>query len=143
MILLDVNVLLMAKMSAYPDHAAMRSWLQDRLNAPARCGMPWVTLLGFSRLASNPRVFQRPLTLAHALRQVEEWLALPNVWTPQPTDQHASIVGRLAVETSASYRLVTDLHLAALAIEHGVTLCSRDQDFRRFPELRWTDPLAG
>jgi len=38
--------------------------------------------------------------------------------------------------------LVPDAHLAALAIEHGLTLCSTDGDFARFPELRWLNPLA-
>jgi hypothetical protein len=35
-----------------------------------------------------------------------------------------------------------DIHLAALAIEHGLTLCSADRGFARFPGLRWENPLA-
>jgi len=38
--------------------------------------------------------------------------------------------------------LVGDAHLAALAIEHGATLASSDNDFARFRGLRWIDPLA-
>jgi len=38
--------------------------------------------------------------------------------------------------------LVTDAHLAALAIEHGATLFSTDGDFSRFPRLRWQNPVA-
>jgi predicted nucleic acid-binding protein len=38
--------------------------------------------------------------------------------------------------------LVSDAHLAALAIEHGLTLCSTDGDFARFRELKWLNPLA-
>jgi predicted nucleic acid-binding protein len=38
--------------------------------------------------------------------------------------------------------LVPDAHLAALAIEHGLTLCSTDGDFARFPGLNWLNPLA-
>ena len=37
--------------------------------------------------------------------------------------------------------LVPDAHLAALAIEHGLVLCSADADFARFPGLRWHNPL--
>jgi predicted nucleic acid-binding protein len=37
--------------------------------------------------------------------------------------------------------LVPDAHLAALAVEHGLLLCSTDGDFARFPDLRWEDPL--
>ena len=38
--------------------------------------------------------------------------------------------------------LVHDADLAALAIEHGLILCSTDGDFARFPGLRWDNPLA-
>ena len=38
--------------------------------------------------------------------------------------------------------LVPDAHLAALALEHGLTLCSTDGDFARFPTLRYRNPLA-
>lgn len=38
--------------------------------------------------------------------------------------------------------LVPDAHLAALAIEHGLVLCSTDGDFARFPDLRWENPIA-
>jgi len=39
--------------------------------------------------------------------------------------------------------LVTDAQVAALAIEHGLTVCSADTDFARFEEIRWLDPSAG
>ena len=32
--------------------------------------------------------------------------------------------------------------LDALAIEHGLELCSNDGDFARFQGLRWSNPLA-
>lgn len=35
-----------------------------------------------------------------------------------------------------------DAHIAALAIEHGLRVCSTDSDFARFPGLDWIDPLA-
>ncbi len=143
MILVDVNVLLAAKMSSYGHHEAARRWLDDRLNAVARVGMPWLSLLGFVRLASNPRVFSRPLSVHEGLGQVQEWLELDNVWIPEPTCEHAAVLARLAREAGASARLVSDLHLAALAVEHGLVVCSRDRDFARFPGLRWEDPLGG
>jgi predicted nucleic acid-binding protein len=37
----------------------------------------------------------------------------------------------------------TDAHIAALAIEHGLVLCSADSAFARFPGLRWHNPLTG
>jgi predicted nucleic acid-binding protein len=41
----------------------------------------------------------------------------------------------------ASGNLVTDAHLAALAIELGCELASCDTDFAIFPGLRWVNPL--
>ena len=37
---------------------------------------------------------------------------------------------------------MSDAHLAALAIEHGLTVCSADTDFARFREIQWVNPLA-
>jgi len=44
---------------------------------------------------------------------------------------------------ASSSRLVADAHLAALAVEHGLVLCSSDGDFARFDGLRWENPLSG
>jgi predicted nucleic acid-binding protein len=125
MILIDANLLLYAKVADYPQHLRAAAWLEARLNAPDRVGLPWPSLLAFLRLITNPRLFVRPIRLADAWVQVEEWLALPPVWIPMPTAN-----------------LVPDAHLAALALEHDLTLCSSDQDFARFPGLRWENPLA-
>ena len=38
--------------------------------------------------------------------------------------------------------LVPDARMAALALEHGLTLYSTDGDFARFPKLRWSNPLS-
>jgi predicted nucleic acid-binding protein len=34
-----------------------------------------------------------------------------------------------------------DAVLAAIALEHGAILHTTDQDFSRFPGLKWTNPL--
>jgi hypothetical protein len=99
-------------------------------------------LLAFIRLSSSARVMSRPIALREAVAVVRTWLALPVVWTPQPTERHAATLATLLdPETKAD--LVPDAHLAALAIEHGLTLCSTDRDFARFEGLRWVDPLRG
>ena len=38
--------------------------------------------------------------------------------------------------------LVPDAHVAALAVEHGLTICSADDDFARFQGLRWLNPIT-
>ena len=142
MILIDANLLLYATIKDYEQHAAARAWLEERLNAPARVGLPWPSLLAFLRIATNPRLFPRPLSIRPAWARVEEWLTVPTVWIPTETDRHAEILGRLLTLVGASGNLVGDAHMAALAIEHGLTLCSTDHDFARFPSLRFENPIA-
>ena len=80
--------------------------------------------------------------MAEAWRQVGAWLEADVVWIPQPTERHAEVLGSLFSTASVQANLVADAHLAALAIEHGLLLCSSDGDFACFPEVRWQNPLA-
>jgi toxin-antitoxin system PIN domain toxin len=140
-ILVDANLLVYASVVGMRQHERSRVWLDERLNGSAPLALPWASLLAFLRLVSNPRVFERPRTIEDAWQQVEEWVACPPVWIPVPTDRHRDTLRGLLSQTSNRPNLVPDAHLAALAIEHGLTLCSTDGDFARFPGLRWEDPL--
>ncbi len=142
MILVDANVLIYASIPVLKEHSVAQRWLDETLSSGARVGLPWASLLTFLRLVSNPRVFERPPSLTGAWGQVERWLSLESVWIPTATDQHAMVLGRLLAEVSERSDLVADAHLAALAIEHGLTLYSADRDFARFSGLRWQNPLA-
>jgi uncharacterized protein len=141
-ILVDANLLLYAANHAAPEHEAARTWLDARLSGTARVALPWPSLLAFVRLATNPIVMSRPASMAAAWRQVEEWLAAEPVWIPNSTEQHADVMARFCTSPWMTSRLVPDAHLAALAVEHGLTLCSTDGDFARFPGLAWQNPLA-
>lgn len=142
MILVDANLLLYATISDFDQHAAARAWLDERLNAPARVGLPWPSLLAFLRIATNPRIFPRPMAMTEAWRRVTVWLELPNVWVPEPTDRHRELLDAFLTGTATSSKLVADAHLAAIAVSHGLVLCSTDGDFARFAALRWQNPLA-
>ena len=142
MILVDANLLIYAANTAAPEHDLARSWLDEQLNGTGRVGLPWPSLLAFVRLASNPLVLRRAVTPGDAWRQVEEWLACESAWIPTPGPQHAEIVGRFLQHAWMTSRLVPDAHLAALAVEHGLTLCSTDGDFGRFPGVEWRNPLG-
>lgn len=141
MILVDANLLVYAHVTSVPQHRAARAWLDGRLNGSAPVGLPWPSLLAFLRLVTNPRIFERPATWSDAWRQVGEWLDCASVWIPQPAEQHREILGSLLSGQAVRANLVPDAHLAALAIEHGLILCSTDGDFARFPGLRWQNPL--
>jgi uncharacterized protein len=141
-ILVDVNILVYASFDSLIQHAPAREWLDQQLAGSAAVALPWPSLLGFLRLATNARMFERPLTMADAWQQVTMWLGAEPVWTPGPTERHAEVLGNLLAQPGVHGNLVPDAHLAALAIEHGLTLCSTDGDFARFPGLRWLNPIA-
>jgi toxin-antitoxin system PIN domain toxin len=141
-ILVDVNLLIYATFTNIRQHQAARTWLEEQLNGSARVGLPWTCLLGYLRIATNPRAFSGFISMHDAWKQVEGWLACDLVWIPEPTERHVEILGSLVSQHGVHGNLVSDAHLATLAIEHGLTLCSSDGDFGRFRELKWLDPLA-
>jgi len=140
--LVDANVLLFAVDRSSPFHAPAARWLTDRLNGPGRVGLPWQSLGAFLRISTHPRAADRPLSSADAWKHVEDWLTADPAWIPQPTNRHAAILGRLIAKHHLRGNLVSDAQLAALAIEHGLAVCSADTDFARFPEIRWGNPVA-
>ena len=143
MILVDANLLIYAAAPVLPQSARARDWLDEQLNGTAAVGLPWHSLLAFLRVITNPRITSRSITMAEAFRQVGEWIDNEPVWIPGPTERHREVLETLLSLPGVRGDLVPDAHLAALAIEHGLTLCSADGDFARFPGLRWLNPLAG
>jgi toxin-antitoxin system PIN domain toxin len=141
-VIVDVNVLLIALNSGSAGHDRARDWLDDALNGPVRIGLPWATLTSFLRISTSRAIFPAPLSPTAAMDQVREWLAAPAAWTPRETDAHATVLGDLIERHRLTGNLMPDAHLAALAIEHGVGVCSTDGDFARFTELQWHNPLA-
>ncbi len=142
MILVDANLLIYAHVDGFPQHERASHWLDKRLNGTAPVGMPWPNLLGFLRTTTNPRVCARPASISAAWQQVQLWLACERAWIPAPTERHGKILGGLLEAHGVQANLVPDAHLAALALEHGLILCSADGDFARFPGLHWENPLA-
>ena len=140
--LVDANLLLLAVDRSSPFHETAAGWLTGVLNGGRRVGIPWPSLAAFVRIGTHPRASEHPLSPEGAWRHVEGWLACDPVWIPAPTERHADILGGLVVSYQLRGNLVSDAHLAALAIEHGLTVCSADTDFARFREVRWANPLA-
>jgi toxin-antitoxin system PIN domain toxin len=139
--LLDANLLLYAVHREADRHDAARTWLSEQLNGSRRVGIPWTSVGAFLRISTHPRAFPRPLSPVTAWERVTDWLSAPVVWVPEPGSEHARILGELIARYDIRGNLVPDAMLAALAIEHGLTLCSTDTDFARFTELSWETPL--
>jgi uncharacterized protein len=139
--LVDANLLLYAVHRRAEQHDAAASWLTDQLNGARRVGLPWQSLGAFLRISTHPRAFERPLSPGTAWERVTDWLSAPAAWIPQPGLEYSRILGELINADEVRGNLVPDATLAALAIEHGVTLYSTDTDFGRFGTLSWENPL--
>ena len=138
----DLNLLLYAYDEESPHYTDSRAWLEEALSGTEPVGLAWLVLLGFTRLSTHPAVYASPLGATEALDLVDEWLRQPVASVVQPTERHAAVLRGLLEPLSTAGNLVSDAHLAALAIEHGAELNSHDNDFARFAGLRWVDPLA-
>lgn len=141
-VLVDANLLLYAYDADSPHHLAARRWLEREISSGRPVRFALVTLLAFVRIASDQRVFARPLPPVDACAIIETWLAVPNVRLLEPgrrTWQHLSAI---CDDAQARGALVMDAHLAALALEHGAIVATADRDFRRFNGVRFTNPLV-
>ncbi|MGI8459450.1 MAG: TA system VapC family ribonuclease toxin [Propionibacteriaceae bacterium] len=138
--LVDANVLLYAVDQNATHHGAAKAALDTTISGPETTLLPWVSLLAFLRLATHPAVYERPLTPDQALDVVDGWLGHPAVITPQPDARHLGRMRALLAVTGRGGNLVNDAHLAALALQHDALVLSFDNDFARFPGVRWERP---
>jgi len=135
-VIVDANVLLYAVNGSSPRNRAAKAWIDEALAGDEPVGFAWVVLLAFVRLATLPAVFPKPLGVDIALALVDDWLLARASVIVHPTPRHAGVLGGILTASGTAGNLVTDAHLAALALEHGARLCTFDRDFARFPGLR-------
>jgi toxin-antitoxin system PIN domain toxin len=138
----DVNLLIYAYKSDAPEHHTARSWWETALAGNEPVGLSWMVILGFIRIITSRNVVVNPIAPTKAIGHVRSWLDQPPAQIVQPGPRHLDLLESLATSAGVAGRLTTDLHLAALAIEHQAALHSNDSDFLRFPGLRWVNPLA-
>jgi toxin-antitoxin system PIN domain toxin len=137
MTLPDVNVFIHAVNDDAREHRPAREWLDQALAGPERVGFAWVAVLGFIRITTRPDMWPQPISVDNAFRLMETWLAAPPVEIIHPGPEHARNLKYLLSKVGTAGNLVTDAHLAALAIENGAELVTFDRDFGRFAGLRW------
>ena len=142
MILVDANLLLYAYHPRAEQHEKSRAWLEAALSGPDLVRFAWVTLWTFIRIATHPRVFDRPLSISEAQAAISGWLDQPAAGILEPGERHWDILRALMRDGQTAGPLVMDAVLAAIALEHGATLCTTDRDFTRFSGLRWMNPLV-
>jgi toxin-antitoxin system PIN domain toxin len=142
--LVDTNLLVYATFTDTPEHQRAHEWLAGRLAEPdGTVALCWPVVYSYVRLASSTRVFgERALSVASAWADVAGYLAQPAIRIVSAGDRHAEIAAELARTPGLRSADVPDVEIAALAIEHGLVLATRDSGFRRFAGLRVVDPLV-
>jgi uncharacterized protein len=141
MILVDANLLLYAHDAGSAHHSAARNWLENTLSGDEQVGLAWAAVLAFLRVGTNTRLRRDAPTLDEAIAIVAGWFECPTVTLLNPGERHWEILREMMTKGQARGPLVTDAHLAALAIEHGAALATTDRDFARFPGLKFFNPL--
>lgn len=111
------------------------------MNGNERIGIPWAVVSGFVRMITNRSAYANPATPSHAFDLVNEWFESPNVVTINPGSGHLDLFRRNLEAAGVGGNLVTDAHIAAIAMEYQAEVHSNDSDFVRFPGLRWHNPL--
>jgi toxin-antitoxin system PIN domain toxin len=139
--LVDINILIYAINKDTPHHPKAKKWLEASLSSNESFGLAWIVILGFLRIITSGRIMPTPLPPEVAIEIIDEWLSQPPATLIVPTERHWSILKELLLPLGTAANLTSDAHLAALAIEHGARLFSTDNDFSRFPNLRWTNPI--
>jgi toxin-antitoxin system PIN domain toxin len=138
----DVNLLLYAVVSAFPQHQGARAWWEETVNSSAEIGLTSPAIFGFIRIATNPRVLPQPLSVDAATGYVSAWLGQPNISHLIPGPRHVEIALSLLHSVGTGGTLTTGVQLAAYAFEYDADMLSNDTDFARFPGLRWHNALA-
>ena len=139
--IVDLNVLIYAVDEQSPHHVIILPYWQRLLEGSESVGLPWIVLVGFLRITTNPRAFVTPQTAGAACEMIEEWLALEVVSMPTEKPDHWTVLKGFVQTSGTAANLVTDAHIAAIARTRDATLVSCDRDFERFDGLRLENPL--
>ena len=142
MILVDANILIYAIDADSPHHVRAKRWLEDALSGDTVIALPWIVVLAFVRITTRTGIMRKPLPPDEALRYVDSWLRQPYVKALAPGENHWPILKNLLQSSGTAGNLTSDAHVAALALEHGCTIVSADNDFRRFAGVTHVNPLG-
>lgn len=142
MILPDVNVLVLAHRADQDEHTPVRGWLERQINSDRPFALADIAVAGFLRIVTNPRIYHRPTSLETAVAFIDGLVDQPTCVPVAAGARHWTILRGLLRDADARANLVPDAHLAAVAIEHGATVATRDRGFARFPGVPSIDPIA-
>jgi uncharacterized protein len=138
--LVDANILLYADNADADQHLAARNWLVKALSGPEVLIVPWTNVISYLRISTDPRIHPDANTVPDALAFIRAVLEADVVIAGDPDQHHFERVAQMLRATGRGGNLVNDAHLAALALQYDATVVSFDNDFSRFPGVRWERP---
>ncbi len=141
MIVVDANVLLYAYNDDAQQHPAAKAYLQRVFSGDVVVGIPWFVVVAFLRISTNRHAYPNPLIMSEACEIVAGWFRRKNVIPIAPGGHHFDVFRETLLDGQVSGDLVSDAHIAAMALENGATLATTDRDFARFERLRRVNPL--
>lgn len=130
-------------MQASPRHREARAWLLQHRSDPSGLGLFSVVVSRFLRVVTDRRVFSEPLDQVDAVAFVDSLTASPAVTLLEPGPGHWQRFREMVLDYRPASVDMTDVYLAAAAIEAHATWVSFDRGFARFRELSWVNPADG
>jgi toxin-antitoxin system PIN domain toxin len=139
----DANLLLYASDSASRFHEQALETLRTFAEGSGLLYVFWPVAMAFLRISTHPAIFERPLSPADALANLDALLTRPNVRSPGEQDGFWTLYREVGEHTVVRGNLVPDAHLVALMRQYGVaTIVSHDRDFHKFDRVRVHDPFS-
>lgn len=138
--IIDTNVLIYSVSQQSPKFVVATNWLNRVMSESETIGFSWLVLIAFMRITTHSRLSPQPLSIQQTKHVVQAWLEQPCATILYPTHKHLNLIEELLEPLGVAGDLTNDAHIAALAIEHGATVYSFDNDFTRFPRVRWAMP---
>ncbi|MBI4236940.1 MAG: PIN domain-containing protein [Deltaproteobacteria bacterium] len=138
----DTNILVYARREETAHHRQAKRLLARYAEGDAPWALPWPCVYEFLRVVTHPKVFHPPTPMSSALADIKHLLLAPSLMVLTETDRHFGVLDSLALAVNVQGNIVHDAHIAALLLEHGVDeILTADDDFRRFPRLKVTNPF--
>ncbi len=142
MIVPDVNILIYAHNESSRFHAEALSWWEQALNGDTTILLPHICINSFVRIMTHPKILAEPLDVSEAFELVDSWMDSESISLLAPGPRHFEIYKEVLLKSGVGGKLTTDAYIAAMAIENQAMVYSNDNDFGRFPGVRWHNPLS-
>jgi toxin-antitoxin system PIN domain toxin len=133
----DVNVLVSAFRTDAVHYEVSERWLRTTIEAGEADRLArFAVVSGFLRVVTNVRAFDPPSEMPDALARVDFLLATGEVRWLKSGPGYWDSLKRLLESAPIRANLVSDAHIAAIALNEGATVVTLDRDFKRLKPVK-------